>query len=128
MSIPKADTIQSQTKKRREEHALKVYNFGRVAQLIKDAATRGDLYVRIANHIEDDEGFSRVANLRHTAAAKSLTRKLTQAGYKATWVKTSIEERSNNRPTGAFIVIDELRITWGTVKIHSGPEESPAQG
>ena len=125
MSLPNANTIMSMSKDRREDHARKVYDFDRVAQLIREAATRGDVYVRVTNHIEDDADFSSVANLRHTEPAKSLTRKLTKAGYKASWVKTSLDERSNNRPTGAFIVIDELRITWGTVKIHSGPEESP---
>lgn len=128
MSIPKAETIQSQTKEQREDHARKVYDFGRVADLIKEAATRGDVYIRITSQIDGADDFSPVADLHATEAAKSLTRKLAAAKYGVSWVKTSIEERSNRRPTGAFIVLHELRITWGTVMIHSGPEESPVQG
>lgn len=125
MSLVKAETIETLTKRQREDHARKVYDFDRVATLIKEAATRGDVYVRITNRLDDDEGFSRVADLHTTEAAKSLTRKLVHAGYRAAWVQTSIEERSNGKQTGAFIALKELRIIWGSVKIHSGPDESP---
>lgn len=114
---PAKDTFKL-TQERRETYAREIFAYETVTTAMIAAATRGEGYLRIAQTL--------AASLRSTKAAGQLIGKLKEAGYNVEWVDASIAERVNGNETGAFILFDELRITWAAIRIHSGPQAMPA--
>lgn len=119
MKITPAKDILTLTEERRETLARELFGYERVTENIVAAATKGEGYLRLAQTV--------AASLRTTKVARQLIEQLKTAGYQVEWVSASESERSNGKETGGFIQYEELRITWATVRIHSGPQVSAAE-
>lgn len=118
------------TNSRREDFAKKIFAYERIASMIKDAATKGQGYIRISQTYADERHPRPVtlsASLKQTKAAKQLIERLKKEGYDVHWVATSLKERVGNHETGAFILFEEMRVSWCKIHIVSGPQEMPAE-
>ena len=119
MKLTSADKVLDLTMQQREAVARKVFAYEAVKEAITKAAGQGAGHVRIAQGLP--------VSLRSMKATKQLLAALKEAGYKAEWVDAVERERSNGKETGAFILYEELRISWAAVRIHSGPQSEAAE-
>ena len=102
----------------REKYAKNVFCYETVKAAIVDASCKGLAYIRISQSL--------AADISGTKAARLLVKHLKDDGYVVEWVSAIQREIINRQETGAFIQYRELRISWGKVNIHSGPQVETA--
>lgn len=99
----------------REDIAKKVFNRQKVANLMGDAALRGEMYVQLAQEHPVD--------LSGTKVARALLRKLTAAGYSLRWAPAQKECGIFGRKPLLYV---ELEISWESYQRQLATEETNA--
>ena len=116
MKLVPAENTLALAHDRRQKYASEIFKYEVVEHAIIEASTKGESYVRIAQTMP--------VFLNQMKATRQLVQALQKANYKVQWVTASQPEKSNGRETGGFIIYEEMRISWDTVNIHSGPQVS----
>jgi len=116
--IPDLITVIETMATHREKYAKTVFAYEEIKAEIIGAACKGMAYIRVSQTL--------AADLSRTKACTLLVQHLKEDGYMVEWVTAVQRERSGGQETGAFIQFREMRISWGQIKIHSGPQVETA--